>query len=264
MSAAIDPLSRVDDGAELAEGVQIGPYCTVGAGVKLGARTRLISHVSIHGNVEIGEDCVVYPFAALGHPPQDFKYSGENTRLVIGKRNVIREQVTMHPGTAVGRGVTTIGDDGYYMVGSHVAHDCVVGNRVVMANNATLGGYVTVGDHVMFGGLSAVHQHGRIGRQAFVGGLAAVVTDVIPFGMAHGNHAHLTGLNLVGLKRRGFPRTTIRDLRAAYRLLFAAEGTFQERLSDVAELFAETPEVQEVVAFIRADAGRSLCMPGAD
>lgn len=264
MSVQIDPLASVDPGATLGEGVQIGPYCIVGPNVTLGPRVRLISHVSVTGRVQIGEDCVVYPFAALGHPPQDFKYSGEDTRLVIGARNVIREQVTMHPGTAVGRGETRIGDDGYYMVGAHVAHDCVVGNRVVLANNATLGGYVTVGDHVIFGGLSAVHQYGRIGRHAFVGGLAAVVTDVIPFGMAHGNHAHLTGLNLVGLKRRGFTRETIRDLRAAYRMMFAAEGTFQERLADVAALFPDTPEVQEVVAFIQADANRALCMPGHD
>lgn len=264
MSVTVDPMSRVDPSARLGDDVEIGPFCIVGAGVTLGARTRLISHVSVTGNVTLGEDCVVYPYAVLGHPPQDFKYSGEDTRLLIGSRNVIREHVTMHPGTAVGRGETRVGDDGYFMVGSHVAHDCIVGNRVVMANNATIGGYVTVGDHVNFGGLSAVHQYCRIGRQAFIGGLAAVVTDVIPFGMAHGNHARLTGLNLVGLKRRGFSRETIHDLRAAYRLLFAAEGTLQERLADVADLYANNPEVQEIVAFIRAGGDRALCLPGPD
>ncbi len=264
MNASIDPLARVDPGARLGEGVQIGPWCTVGPGVSLGPRTRLISHVSMTGHVETGEDCVIYPFASLGHPPQDFKYSGEETRLIIGARTVIREHVTMHPGTAVGRGETRIGDDGYFMVGVHVAHDCVLGNRVVMANNATLGGYVTVEDHVNFGGLAAVHQYARIGRHAFIGGGAILTTDVIPFGMAHGNHARLTGLNLVGLKRRGFPRETIHDLRSAYRLLFAAEGTFQERLADVASLFQESAEVQEVVDFIRAGGERALCLPGGD
>lgn len=264
MSAAVDPLARVDPSARLGEGVEVGPFCTVGPGVSLGARTRLISHVSIAGNVSLGEDCLVYPFASLGHPPQDFKYAGEDTRLVIGNRNVMREHVTMHPGTAVGRGETRIGDDGYFMVGAHVAHDCIVGNRVVMANNAAIGGYVTVGDHVNFGGLSAVHQYCRIGRQAFIGGLAAVVGDVIPFGMVHGNHARLTGLNLVGLKRRGFSREAIHDLRAAYRLLFAAEGTLQERLADVAELYAANAEAQEIIAFIRAGGDRALCLTGAD
>lgn len=263
MTASIDPLARVDAGARLGEGVQIGPFCTVGGGVTLGARTRLISHVSITGNTTLGEDCVVYPFATLGHPPQDFKYGGEDTRLIVGARNVIREHMTMHPGTAVGRGETRIGDDCYFMVGTHVAHDCIVGDRVVMANNASIGGYVEVQDHVIMGGLAGVHQHVRVGRHAFISMSAAVSADVIPFGFVQGNMAALVGLNLVGLKRRGFPRGSIHNLRAAYRLLFAEEGTFQERLSDVAELFRDTPEVQEVIAFIRAEGERPLCLPAA-
>ena len=262
MTATVDPLARVEDGAELGEGVYVGPFCIVGARARLGARTRLISHVSVTGNTELGEDCVVYPFAALGHPPQDFKHKGEDTRLVVGARNVIREHMTMHPGTTVGRGETRVGDDNYFMVGTHIAHDCVVGSRVVFANCASIGGYVQVGDSVIMGGLSSVHQHVRIGRGAFVALGAALSSDVIPFGMAQGNHAHLAGLNLVGMKRRGMSRGTIHGVRAAYRMLFAEEGTFVERLADVAELFRDTPEVQEIVAFIRAGGDRSLCLPG--
>jgi UDP-N-acetylglucosamine acyltransferase len=258
----IDPLARVEPGARLGEGVQIGPFCVVGAGVSLGARTRLISHVSIVGNVTVGEDCVIYPFATLGHPPQDFKHRGEDTRLIIGARNVIREHMTMHPGTAVGRGETRVGEDGYFMVGAHIAHDCIVGDRVVMANCASIGGYVQIADGVMLGGLSGVHQHVRVGRGAFVAQGAALTSDLIPFGLAQGNPAALAGLNLVGLKRRGFPRETIHTLRAAYRMLVAEEGTFQERLVDVAESFRDTPEVQEIVAYIRADGDRALCLPG--
>jgi UDP-N-acetylglucosamine acyltransferase len=170
----------------------------------------------------------------------------------------------MNAGTVMGGGVTTVGDDGLFMVGSHVAHDCVVGNHVVFANNATLGGHVHMGDYVFMGGLSAVHQHTRIGRQAFIGGLAAVTKDVIPFGSVWGVYAHLEGLNLVGLKRRGFTRDRIKDLRAAYRLLFAPEGTFQERLEDVARVFAASADVREIVEFIRADANRPLCLPSVE
>ncbi len=166
----------------------------------------------------------------------------------------------MNAGTALGRGVTTVGSDGFFMASSHVAHDCVVGDHVVLANNATLGGHVQMGDHVFMGGLSAVHQWSRIGRHAFVGGLAPVTKDVIPYALV-GNDAHLEGMNLVGLKRRGFSRETINDLRAAYRLLFADEGAFQERVEDAARVFAGSAVVMEVVDFIRADANRPLCLP---
>ncbi|MCW5723728.1 MAG: acyl-ACP--UDP-N-acetylglucosamine O-acyltransferase [Maricaulaceae bacterium] len=261
MSAKIHPTAIVEDGAEIGEGVEIGPFCLVGPKAKLRDRVRLISQVTIAGDVEVGEDTMVYPFAVLGHPPQDFKYKGEDTRLIIGKRNVIREHATMHPGTGFGRGETRVGDDGFFMVGAHVAHDCIVGDRVVFANNATLGGSTVVGDHVIMGGLAAAHQYSRIGRHAFVGGLSAVVGDVIPYGSVFGVHAHLSGLNVIGLKRRGFARDTIRELRAAYRLLFAAEGTFQERVDDVARLFSNNAPVMEIIDFIRADASRPICLP---
>jgi UDP-N-acetylglucosamine acyltransferase len=171
----------------------------------------------------------------------------------------------MHRGTVKGKsgGLTKVGDGGYFMTQSHVGHDCTVGDSVIFANTATLGGHAQIGDYVILGGLSAVHQNGRVGRFAFVGGMAAVVTDVIPYGMAHGNHAHLDGLNVIGMRRRNMSRELIHDIRAAYRLLFAEEGTFSERLEDVAQVYAKTPEVMEIVDFIRADAQRPLCMPHA-
>jgi len=258
---AIHPTAMVDAKARLATDVQIGPYSIVGPDVCLGEGVRLLSHAVIEGHTQIAEGCVIHPFACLGAPPQDTRHKGEPTRLVVGARNVIREHVTMHCGTAMGRGVTTVGSDGYFMVGVHIGHDCIVGDEVIMANNATLGGHVVVADHVIMGGLSAAHQHTRIGRHAFVGGMAGVNHDVIPFGNVWGNHAHLEGLNLVGLKRRGFEREVINILRAAYRMLFAEEGTFQERLDDTALAYAASAEVMEIVDFIRADADRPLTTP---
>jgi UDP-N-acetylglucosamine acyltransferase len=254
----------VQDGAKLGADVEIGPYCLIGEGVVLADGVRLLSHVVVEGQTQIGEQCVVHPFANLGGPPQHSAHKGEPTRLVIGPRNIIREHVTMHTGTVGGRGVTTVGSDSLFMAGSHVAHDCIVGDNVIMANAATLGGHVHMADFVFMGGLAAAHQYSRIGRYSFIGGLAAVTKDVIPFGSVWGNHAHLEGLNLVGLRRRGFSRDTVNQLRAAYRLLFADEGTFQERLADVAETYAASPEVMEIVGFIQADANRPLCLPGLD
>jgi len=257
----IHPTAIVDAGARLAKDVEIGPFCIVGPEVRLGAGVRLASHVVVEGLTEIGEESVVHSHACLGGSPQHSGHKGEATRLAIGTANIIREHVTMHCGTAMGRGVTSVGSDGFFMVGVHVGHDCIVGDHVIMANSATLGGHVVVGDHVIMGGLSAVHQNTRIGRHAFVGGMAGVNHDVIPFGNVWGNHAHLEGLNLVGLKRRGFSRETINTLRAAYRMLFAEEGTFQERLEDTAAAYAASQEVMEIVDFVRADASRPLTTP---
>ncbi|MEA1942868.1 MAG: acyl-ACP--UDP-N-acetylglucosamine O-acyltransferase [Pseudomonadota bacterium] len=261
MSAQIHPSAIVDSAAELGEGVEIGPFCIVGPKAKLADRVRLMSHVTVAGNTRVGEDCVLYPGVHIGHPPQDFKYQGEDTRLIIGQRNILRENVTMHPGTTFARAQTVIGDDGYFMVGAHVAHDCIVGDRVVFANGAAIGGETTVDDHVILGGYAGIHQKSRIGRHAFVGAMAMVTADVIPYGSVIGNHAHLAGLNVVGLKRRGMPRETLRDLRAAYRLLFAQEGTFEERVDDVAHLYRENAPVMEIIGFIREDAKRPVCMP---
>ena len=262
MAQSIHPTAIIEEGAVLGDDVFIGPFCLIGARAEIGARTKLISQVTIVGATKIGEDCVIHPYAVLGAPAQDFKHKdGDTVSLEIGARNVIREHVTMHAGTTFARGVTRVGADGFFMVASHVAHDCIVGDNVVFANNATLGGESVVGDYVIMGGLSALHQQCRIGAYAFVGGGAAVTGDVIPYGMVE-NLGALAGLNLVGLKRRGFSREAIHDLRAAYRLIFAEEGSFEERVEDAARLFEARPEVMSVIQFIREpEARRPLCFP---
>lgn len=257
----IHPTAIVDKAARLGEGVEIGPYCIVGPDATLGKGVQLLSHALVQGVTEVGDDCVLHPFACLGGSPQHSAHRGEPTRVVVGARNVFREHVTVHAGTAGGRGVTTIGDDGLFMVSTHVGHDCIIGDKVIMAPSVAVGGHVTVSDFVFLGGLAAIHQFTRIGRYAFVGGGGIVTKDVIPYGSVWGNHAHLEGLNLIGLKRRNFTREQIATLRAAYRLLFADEGTFQERLDDVSETYPHVAEIMEIVAFIRDDASRPLCLP---
>ena len=260
MTATIHPTAIVDPAAHVGANAKIGPYCIVGPNVSIGEGTELLSMVSVQGHTTIGRNNVIHHGAALGHPPQDLKYKGGPTTLTIGDNNTIREHATMHIGTETGRGKTTVGSGGLFMVCSHVGHDCAVGDGVIMANSAALGGHTVVGDKVILGGLVGVHQFTRIGAHAFVGGGGVVTGDVIPYGMVD-NHGRLAGLNLVGLKRRGFSREVINDLRPAYRLLFAAEGAFQERMADAARLFAERPEVQEIIAFLRADSPRPLCLP---
>ena len=261
MSLYIHPTAIVAPDAQIADDVHIGPFCTVGPHVKLGPNTRLVSHVVVDGHTELGSDNTVWPFAMLGGPPQHTGYQGEPTQLVIGDRNTIREHATMNIGTVRGGGVTKVGSDGLFMIESHVGHDCTVGDKVILTKQATLGGHCQIGDFAIVGGLAAVHQFTRVGRHSMIGGLAAVVKDVIPYGSVWGNHAHLEGLNLLGLKRRGFSRETINTMRAAYRLLFADEGTFQERLDDTVETYSDCPEVMEIIDFIRADASRPLCLP---
>ncbi len=265
-SALIHPSSLIEPGARLGADVVVGPFCIVGADVCLGDRVALESHVVVAGRTELGSGCRLYPFASIGHQPQDLKYRGEPSRLVIGANNVIREHVTMNPGTEGGGMVTKVGDGCLFMVGVHVAHDCKVGDNVIMANNATLGGHVEIDDYAILGGLSAVHQFVRIGRHAMVGGMSGVENDVIPYGSVVGNRAHLSSLNVIGLKRRGFSRDVIHDLRKAYRLLFAEEGTMAERIADVADEFAHVEPVMEIVNFIRSDAAssRAICQPRSD
>ena len=259
--SGIHPTAVIEDGAILGDGVIIGPYCCVGAGVTLGDGVELISHVVVSGITAVGANTRVFPFASIGLQPQDLKFAGEPSRLEIGCNNVIREQVTMNPGTEGGGMVTRVGNNCLFMVGAHVAHDCRIGDHVILVNNATLGGHVEIGDWAILGGLSAVHQFVRIGRHAMVGGMSGVENSVIPYGSVLGNRAHLSGLNIVGLKRRDFSRDEIHDLRRAYRLIFAQEGTMQERLEDVAELFVANEPVMEIVDFIRADTGRAICQP---
>lgn len=248
----IHPTAVIANGAKIDASAKIGPYCVIGDKVEIGPETELVSHVVIQGRTIIGRGNRIYPFASLGNPPQDLKFKGEDTELRIGDNNMIREYVTMNPGTEGGGGVTLIGNNNMFMALAHVAHDCRIANNCVFANNATLAGHVEVGDHVIVGGLSAVRQFVRIGRHSIVGGASGVAFDVIPFGSALGNRATLGGLNLVGLKRRGFSRETIHKMRQAYRLLFAEEGTLADRMNDVSEMFAAYPEILEVVEFIRA------------
>lgn len=258
---SIHPTAIVEDGARLGEGVEIGPFCMVGAQVALGDRVRLVSHAVVAGQTTVGAETEIFPFASIGHRPQDLKYRGEPSELIVGARNVIREHVTMNPGTEGGGLVTRVGDDCLLMVGAHVAHDCILGDHVIMANNATVAGHVVVGDFAILGGLSAVHQFVRIGKHAMIGGMSAVEHDVIPYGSVMGDRARLSGLNIVGLKRRGYSRDDIHDLRTAYRLLFAEEGTMAERVDDVFELYGANQAVMDIVDFIRADSSRSVVQP---
>ena len=261
MASTIHPTAIIDPAAQLGKDVFIGPYCTVGANVKLGSRVRLISHIVVDGRTTIGEDTIVYPFATLGLSPQDLKYKGEPSRLEIGNANRIREYVTMHPGTEGGGMLTKVGNNGLYMVGAHVAHDCQIGDNVVLANNATLAGHVHIGDFVIIGGLSAVHQFVRIGAYAIIGGMSGVEKDVIPFGLVKGERAHLAGLNLIGLERRGFSREDVRALRSSYRMLFAPEGTLAERLEETATHYKNQAQVEQIIDFIRAASDRPICQP---
>lgn len=258
---SIHQTALVDPAAKIGEDVEIGPFCQVGPQVELGDGVKLLGHSVITGHTILGKNCVVHPFAVLGGPPQHLGYKGEDTTLILGDNNTVREHVTMNPGTVSGRGETVIGNNCLFMAATHVAHDCIVGNNVVMANNATLGGHVVVSDFVFMGGLSAVHQFCRVGIYSFVGAAALVTTDVIPYGSVIGNHARLEGLNIVGMKRRNTPRQTIHDIRAAYRLLFASEGTLQERIEDVTKLFGHSKEVMTIIDFMKADSSRSICTP---
>lgn len=259
-AGAVHPLAAADPRAEMGDGVEIGPFAVIGPEVRLGNRVKVHAHAVITGKTEIGDACEIHPFAAVGGPPQDMKYRGEESRLIVGHHTTIREHVTVNGGTEGGGHVTRVGSHGLLLAGAHVAHDCQIGDHVILVNNATLAGHVTVEDHAILGGLSAVHQWVRIGAHAFVGGMSGVENDVIPFGMAIGNRAELAGLNIVGLKRHGFEREQIHALRQAYRLLFSQEGTLQERLDDVERMFPAAA-VQRIIAFMRAKADRSFCVP---
>ena len=257
----IHPTAIVESGATLGENVRIGPFCHVGAKVVLGDDVELKSHVAVAGDTQVGARSRIFPFASIGHEPQDLKFHGEQSLLIIGTDCTIREGVTMNPGTDGGGLKTQVGNHCALLANSHIAHDCSVGDHVILSNNVMLAGHTRIGDYVIMGGGSAVHQFVRVGSHAFVGGLAGVENDVIPYGMALGNRAGLAGLNLVGLRRRGFSRDAIHDLRRAYRLLFAAEGTLKERLADVAEEFSSHPQVHEILEFIHAGGERALCVP---
>ena len=257
----IHPSAVVETGARIGAGAKIGPFCLVGPEVELGEGCELFSHVVVTGRTTIGPRAKIYPFASIGHPPQDLKFAGESSTLVIGSDCLIREGVTLNPGTAGGIMTTAIGDRCVFLANAHVAHDCRIGNNVILSNAAMVAGHCTVEDFVILAGGAGVHQFVRIGAHAFVGGMSALENDVIPYGMAIGNRAYLAGLNIIGLRRRGFSRDQIHDLRRAYRLLFAQEGTLAERVEDLASEFADHATVQEILAFIRDGKDRALCTP---
>jgi UDP-N-acetylglucosamine acyltransferase len=263
MTAQIHQTAVIEKGAELGAGVKIGPYCVIGPHVKLGNGVELKSHVVVDGYTTIGDETVVFPFASLGHAPQDLKYSGEKSELLIGKRNKIREHVTMNPGTIGDKMKTVVGDNCLFMMSSHVAHDCMVGNNVILANNATLAGHVEVGDFAIIGGLAAVHQFVRIGPFAMIGGMSGVEYDVIPFGLVKGERAHLAGLNYIGLERRGFTKEQVQALMKAFKQLFEGAGTLSERINQVANDYQNDQAVMRMIDFIRAKEGRSLLQPKA-
>jgi len=259
----IHPTAIIDPKAEIAETAFIGPYCVVGSHVTVEDGVKLISHVVVEGRTKVGKGTTIYPFSSVGHQPQDLKYGGEPSELFIGENTVIREHVTLNPGTEGGGMVTHVGSNCLLMVGAHVGHDCQIADNVILVNNATLAGHVEVDEWAILGGLSAVHQFVRIGKHAMIGGMSGVENDVIPYGSVYGNRAMLNGLNLIGLKRRGFDRETIHALRNAYRLLFAQEGTMAERVTDVEEMMHDNEPVMDILGFIKADSSRGICQPKA-
>jgi UDP-N-acetylglucosamine acyltransferase len=261
MTLHIHPSAVVEDGARLGANVDVGPFCHIGAKVTLGEGVRLVSHVSLAGETAVGARTRIFPFASIGHPPQDLKYRGEPVRLIIGEDCLIREGVTMNPGTEAGGSETVIGPRCVFLANAHVGHDCRLGEGVILSNNVMLAGHVQVGDFANIGGGAAAHQFVRIGAHAFVGGLAGVEHDLIPFGIALGNRASLAGLNVVGLKRRGFSHEAIHELRRAYRMLFFGKGTLKERVGDVTDAFPDQEAVQQMLAFLRQGGDRAICIP---
>lgn len=258
----IHPTAIISDGAKIDSSAKIGAFCVIGAEVEIAAGVELMSHVVVDGRTTIGEGTKVFPFASLGTEPQDLKFAGEKATLKIGKNNKIREHVTMNIGTADGAMETVVGDDCLFMMASHVAHDCVVGNNVILANNATLAGHVKVGDGAIIGGLSAIHQFVRIGSNAMIGGMSGIENDVIPFGLAMGERAALSGLNLVGLKRKGLEKQEIQQLRAAFKELFGeGDESFAQRLKKTKAEFASSANVVEIIKFLEEDSSRAVCKP---
>lgn len=263
---AIDPTANihasaiVEPGASIGANTVVGPLCIIGPNVVLGERVQLKSHVVVTGNTEIGDETVIFPFAVVGEIPQDLKFRGEDARLVIGKRNRIREGATLNIGTEGGGGLTKVGDDCLFMTGSHVGHDVIVGDRVIMANQAALAGHCVIEDDVIIGGLAGIHQWVRIGKGAIIGAVTMVTNDVIPHGLVQGPRGQLDGLNLIGLKRRGVARSDITALRAAYQALAQGEGAFQDRARRLADE-TESDYVREVVEFILANSDRSFLTP---
>ena len=259
MSVSIHPTAIVDPKAHIGDDVQIGPYCVVGADAIIGDHVVLKSHVVIEGRTSLGAGCEVFPFAVLGCAPQHTRYAGEGSTLEIGKACVIREHVTMHPGTAIDAMKTVVGDNGLFLAATHVAHDCVVGDNAIFANNAALGGHAKIGSNVMLGGFATVQQWCRVGDHAMIGSQTAVDSDVIPFGIAVGNRAKLTGINVIGLGRRGFSDDSISTLRALYRDLFRGGGVYKDRFEAAQQSYSENSEAQHVFKFLNEASKNGIC-----
>lgn len=259
-SARIHASAVVEDGATIGADCTVGPFCCIGPEVTLHDRVTIKSHAVITGWTEIGEDSTIFPYATVGEIPQDLKFKGEHTRLIVGKRVRIREAATLNTGTEGGGGVTRVGDDVLIMTGAHVGHDAQIGNRVILVNHVAIAGHVVIGDDVIVGGLSGVHQFVRIGQGAIIGALTMVTNDVIPYGLVQAPRGELDGLNLVGLKRRGVDRTEITAMRAAYQALAQDEGTFFDRARKLAEE-TDSVHVREMVDFIFAASDRSFLTP---
>lgn len=260
MTAQIHPSAVVEPGAVIGEGCVIGPFSVIGPEVTLGARVHVKSHAVVTGWTAIGDDTVIFPFATVGEVPQDLKFKGERTRLIVGARCRIREGATLNTGTEGGGGVTRVGDDCLIMTGAHVGHDAQIGNRVILVNQVAIAGHCVLGDDVIVGGLSGVHQWVRIGKGAIIGAVTMVTNDVLPYGLVQGPRGELDGLNLVGLKRRGVERSEIAALRAAYQELAQGEGAFLDRARRLAET-ADSELVKEITAFILAESDRSFLTP---
>ena len=252
--------SIIDTKAKLGKNVKIGPFCFVGPKVSLDDHVELISNVHIDGNTTIGKGTKIYPFASIGTDPQDLKFKGEENSLVVGENNVIREYVTINPGTAGGGSKTVVGNNCLFMISSHIAHDCKIGNNVVIANNVPLGGHVTIEDSVVIGGNSAVQQFTRIGRLAMIGGMTGVLKDVIPFGLSFGNRNYLKGINLIGLRRNKYDNQIIMELDKAYKKIFSSNN-LQENLSKINGEYKGNKLVEEVTKFIEKDKKRPICTP---
>ena len=254
--------SIISEKAELGSNVTIGPYCIINENVKIGNNVNLKAHIYIDGNTTIGDNCTFFPYCSIGTSPQDLKYKGEESTLKIGNNNIFREYVTVNTGTEGGGLNTVIGNNCLFMINAHVAHDCKIGNNVIMVNNASIAGHVILEDYAIMGALSGAHQFCRIGKNSMIGGLSGVDSDVIPYGTVIGNRAYLSGLNIIGLKRRGFSKDIIQDLRKAYGLLFSSqEGTFSDRVNEVSEEFLDNEPIQEIVHFLKSEKSRSICKP---
>lgn len=257
----IHPTAIISPSAKIAKDVKIGPYSVIGDEVEIADGVEIMSHVCIDGNTYVGEETKIFPFAAIGFQPQDLKFNGEKSRVVIGKNNSIREYVTIHPGTEKGGMKTVVGDNNLLMIGVHIAHDCIVGSNTVLANNATFGGHVEIGDDVIVGGLSAVHQFVRIGHHAIIGGMTGVERDVIPYGAVKGDRGHLYDVNIIGLKRANFSREEIEAVREAYNMIFFGEKVLSENINDAEEKLKDSSGVKEIINFMRYKSHRSFCLP---